>query len=111
MKIILIYPPLTNPRTPHLSLPALSAYLKTKGYDIKIRDLNLDFFYESLNEEALAEAYLDLEEREAILNSLQTLQKAKAICLDESTPAKERKEAKKGLSGPMIGFLRNMKPM
>jgi radical SAM superfamily enzyme YgiQ (UPF0313 family) len=97
MKIILIYPPLTNPRTPHLSLPALSAYLKTKGYEIKIRDLNLDFFYESLNEEALAEAYLDLEEREAILNSLQTLQKAKAICLDESTPAKERKEAKKRL--------------
>lgn len=45
MRVLLAYPPLVNPWSPYLSLPALAAGLRQRGIeDVVLRDLNLEFF-------------------------------------------------------------------
>jgi anaerobic magnesium-protoporphyrin IX monomethyl ester cyclase len=45
MKVVLIYPPISNVRYPYLSLPCLSAFLKKAGHTPVSKDVNLEAFY------------------------------------------------------------------
>jgi radical SAM superfamily enzyme YgiQ (UPF0313 family) len=45
MKVVLLYPPISNVRYPYLSLPSLSAFLKREGYEPIVKDVNLEAFY------------------------------------------------------------------
>ena len=45
MKVVLLYPPISNVRYPYLSLPSLSAFLKKAGYKPMVKDVNLEAFY------------------------------------------------------------------
>ncbi len=44
MKMLLIYPPQWNPANPYLSVPLLAGQLKRAGYDVTVRDINVEFF-------------------------------------------------------------------
>lgn len=45
MKVVLLYPPISNVRYPYLSLPCLSAFLKEAGHTPVSKDVNLEAFY------------------------------------------------------------------
>ena len=45
MKVVLLYPPISNVRYPYLSLPSLGAFLKRAGYKVIAKDVNLEAFY------------------------------------------------------------------
>jgi anaerobic magnesium-protoporphyrin IX monomethyl ester cyclase len=45
MKVVLLYPPISNVRYPYLSLPSLVAFLKRAGYHVIAKDVNLEAFY------------------------------------------------------------------
>lgn len=45
MKVVLLYPPISNVRYPYLSLPSLVAFLKKAGYQVIAKDVNLEAFY------------------------------------------------------------------
>ncbi|MBI4694502.1 MAG: radical SAM protein [Gammaproteobacteria bacterium] len=40
MSIALIFPPVVDPRAPHLALPSLAAYLREQGEDVRLYDCN-----------------------------------------------------------------------
>lgn len=42
MKICLIFPPPSDPRGPHLSLPSLAAYLRKNGHEVILKDFDLE---------------------------------------------------------------------
>jgi hypothetical protein len=42
MKICLIFPPPSDPRGPHLSLPSLAATLRKSGHEVILKDLDLE---------------------------------------------------------------------
>lgn len=42
MKVTLIFPPATDPRSPYLALPCLAAVLRREGVDTELLDLNID---------------------------------------------------------------------
>ncbi len=56
-EIVLVFPPIWLPETPYLSLPALSAYLKSKGYFPIQMDLNIEFWKHFYHEERLKDMY------------------------------------------------------
>ncbi len=51
--ILLIQPPFSMPDKPYISVPVLSAYLKSKGVSVAGLDLNIEFFREFLSPEHL----------------------------------------------------------
>ena len=53
MKILLIFPPQWDPFIPYLSLPHLKAYLESKGYEVKQRDLNIESYHLLLEKDIL----------------------------------------------------------
>lgn len=54
MKSLLIFPPGWNPCSPYLALPIIKSYLiENIGYNLTIKDINLDFFDYILSEEYL----------------------------------------------------------
>ncbi len=55
MKVVLLYPPISNVRYPYLSLPSLSAFLKREGYEPVVKDVNLEAFYHLLPPSELGE--------------------------------------------------------
>ena len=68
MKALLLFPPCWHPMMPHLALPSLAAYLRTKGIQVVQRDLNVEFY-----DEILSRHYLG-----SVLNRLQREDKRKA---------------------------------
>jgi radical SAM superfamily enzyme YgiQ (UPF0313 family) len=86
MKIALLFPPYANIRTVHLSLPSLSAFLKAMGHEVILRDLNLDFFYHSLNEDAVKDRNPDTVDQVEWVKALPRLLDAKKNLFDENTP-------------------------
>ena len=42
MKIYLIFPPPSDPRGPHLSLPSLAAFLRKSGHEVILKDFDLE---------------------------------------------------------------------
>ena len=55
MKVVLLYPPISNVRYPYLSLPSLSAFLKREGYGTVVKDVNLEAFYHLIPPSELGE--------------------------------------------------------
>ncbi len=53
MNILLVFPPQWTPNSPYLALPLLAAQLKKCGHNVKIADLNIEFFNEILTEKNL----------------------------------------------------------
>ena len=41
MTVALIFPPVVDPRAPHLALPSLAAFLRSHGIDVRMYDLNV----------------------------------------------------------------------
>ncbi len=56
-KILFIFPPVSSPVSPYLSVPLLAGQLKASGYDVKCLDLSLEFFDYVLNRDFLLAAY------------------------------------------------------
>lgn len=42
MKVLLIFPPISDPRGPHLALACLAAPLRQEGHDVELLDLDLE---------------------------------------------------------------------
>jgi len=42
MKLLLLFPPISDPMYPYLSLPSLAAFLRQNGYNVIQRDLNIE---------------------------------------------------------------------
>ncbi len=98
MKTILLYPPQSNARTPYLSLPTLSSYLRTLGETVIIRDLNLDLFYDSLPEIAIKEEWPDADRAKPGFGAPPRIDQAKSLLLGrENTRDIHRKKAKQQL--------------
>ncbi len=98
MNIAFLYPPYSNLRTPYLSLPTLSAFVKALGHAVSVRDLNLDFFYHSLNEEVIRQASSEGSEEKSLLDALPRLEEAKSILSGQETvTAGQREKAKQHL--------------
>jgi len=58
MKVLLIYPPDGGiPSAPYASLPTLAPCLKEAGHEVVLRDVNLEVFYDLMNEETLLRYY------------------------------------------------------
>lgn len=53
MKAILVFPPQWTPLNPHFSLASLYSQLKNSGYEVNIRDLNIEFYNEILKKDHL----------------------------------------------------------
>jgi len=53
MKTLLIFPPQWIPYNPHLAIPDLHGFLKSKGYDVNSRDLNIEFYNKILSPDFL----------------------------------------------------------
>jgi len=81
MKTVLFYPPYSNPRTPYLSTPTLSAFLKANGHDVTVRDLNLDYFYDFLGREGIERECGDDREKQEVLDALPRILKARDMLL------------------------------
>jgi hypothetical protein len=54
MKVFLVFPPQWTPAMPHLALPVLTAYLRSRGVQVIQRDLNLETY-----DAILSRAYLE----------------------------------------------------
>lgn len=57
MKMLLIYPPQWNPANPYLSVPLLAGQLKRAGYDVRARDINVEFFNYILTSEHIEKCF------------------------------------------------------
>lgn len=99
MKAVLFYPPYANPRTPYLSLPTLSSFIKRLGHVVTIRDLNLDLLYDSSVEDAIKGEGLDANEGELRPGPLPGLEEARGLILGGAgnSPGIEKKAAKERL--------------
>lgn len=53
MKILMLFPPQWTPLNPHFSLASLTSQLRNKGHEVKIRDLNIEFYNEILTKNHL----------------------------------------------------------
>ena len=56
MKVLLVFPPQWIPAMPHLALPVLTAYLRSRGVQVIQRDLNLETYDAILNRAYLKQA-------------------------------------------------------
>ena len=83
MDITLIFPPQWCPTQPYLSLPSLSAYLKSKSYNVNQRDLNVEAYNVLLSREYLNKAREIVSKRFIELDSKNTLlpQQQKEYCM------------------------------
>ena len=68
MKVLLIFPPLWEPYRPYLSLPSLSAYLRSKGVDAVQKDFNIEAYNLLLSKGNLESVWEFLDKRFKSLN-------------------------------------------
>lgn len=57
MKILLISPPLFNPREPYLAVPSLKAFLEQNGHEVLQKDINIEFYNTVLSSAYLTGCY------------------------------------------------------
>ena len=67
MKVSLLFPPISDPRGPHLAPAALAAALRKAGCDVVLQDLDLKMALYLLSPDNLAE---HLRKAEEVLKSL-----------------------------------------
>lgn len=60
---MIITPPHYDPTMPGLSIPCLASSLQNAGYDVIIRDLNVEFFDKLLTKKELTNKYAKFQER------------------------------------------------
>lgn len=53
MEILMLFPPQWTPVAPSIGIPLLKAQLQNAGYDVKVSDLNIEFFNDVLKESFL----------------------------------------------------------
>src|SRR5262245_19724080 len=63
MSVVLLFPPVVDPRAPHLSIPSLVAYLRQNGVQVSVRDLNVEALDWISGESHLTSAAVALETR------------------------------------------------
>jgi anaerobic magnesium-protoporphyrin IX monomethyl ester cyclase len=73
MNIVLIYPPFAMPNRPHIALPCLAAYLKSRGVGVSAFDANIEFYHSLLEPESMSRSatfagdrFRELEEKPAL---------------------------------------------
>jgi hypothetical protein len=86
MRVLLLYPPISNLRYPYLSLPSLSAFLKEAGHRPISKDVNLEAFYELIPP---LERGIEGEEMDC-----RALQEAKDVLMDQGVGGKRREWAR-----------------
>jgi len=69
MKVLLLLPPQWDPIMPYLSLPALTAYLRSKGCEVVQRDLNIEVYNLFLSEGFLRDSLKRAEDQLEFLES------------------------------------------
>ena len=63
MKVVLIFPPLADPTQPYASLPTLTAFLRSLGWEVSQMDVNIEFTRYMLTGKSLALALSRIEKR------------------------------------------------
>jgi anaerobic magnesium-protoporphyrin IX monomethyl ester cyclase len=63
MSVVFLFPPVVDPRAPHLAIPSLAAYLRRNGVEVSVRDLNLEALEWIADEAYLQSAASAVEER------------------------------------------------
>src|SRR5215208_4552926 len=63
MKVTLIFPPVTDPRSPHLALPSLAAVLRAADINTDLIDLDIEGLLKLLEPENLANASKQLTKK------------------------------------------------
>ncbi len=63
MRILLINPPLSDPTLPSLSIPVLSAFTKSQGYNVEIYDLSIEAYDYFTSREKIEENIRIIESR------------------------------------------------
>ncbi len=76
MRTLLIFPPASDPAHPPAGLPSLAAYLRQRGEEVSLLDLNLRAYTELLSSRGIARFAEDLEKRLQRLESQPRLQPA-----------------------------------
>src|SRR5207248_4643391 len=61
-RVTLIFPPATDPRSPHLALPCLAAALRDAGCDVELLDLDVEGLHALLAPDRMAETGRRAEE-------------------------------------------------
>lgn len=79
MKVALIYPPTCDPTAPYLSVPTLSAWLRTHGVDVMPVDANLEAWEWVLGRGSLEALGTRIEDRLAALEKLPALTHAEQV--------------------------------
>jgi hypothetical protein len=109
MKPWLIYPPFADPTQPYLSLPCLKGYLRSRGLDAEVADLNLSATHYLLSPGQVADNAGKLAERFADLNRhdrIGGMDQLAYLAIAEARPAAIRSLAG---SGPAIEIMQNHK--
>ena len=57
MKTLLLFPPHWSPTQPYLSLPTLASFLRSKGHDVAMRDINVELFNILLSRDHLQKSH------------------------------------------------------
>lgn len=89
----LIYPPLADPTQPYGSLPLLKGYLRARGLDATLVDMNLAAAHQLLGREPMRETVARLAERFDQLNGRERLglwEQLEYLALAEARPAAAR---------------------
>jgi len=94
LRVVLLFPPLGDPTQPYASLPALTAFLRSRGWEVFQIDANLEFTLHMLTGEGLAQALSRMEQR------LQRLDGKKA--LDDGEAGEYALLAKAALKAPLV---------
>lgn len=79
MKILLLFPPQADITHPYLALPALTAYLKQRGFnDVIQKDLNIEFHNKILTRDRLIKAF------KAVSGEFERLEKKPGLTREEA---------------------------
>ena len=73
MKVVLIYPPTTDPTAPYISVPLLTGYLRARGLEVLPVDANVEAYDQLLRRQSLSAA------RERIQDRLKRLKRKKFL--------------------------------
>jgi radical SAM superfamily enzyme YgiQ (UPF0313 family) len=83
MKVLLIFPPHSDTTSPYLSIPSLTAFLRSRGIDVIQRDLNIEAYDLLLRKEFLNDSFKRIKDR------LEMIEKKKRLTAGEKKDYKE----------------------
>jgi len=86
MNNLLIFPPQWSPLSPHSALTILAANLRTNGYDVNIRDLNIEFYNHILTSDYLEKTIEKINSQESALKDLVSKEYSSTKKLEEYSP-------------------------